>query len=85
MQSVKAEVAQGPFSVEDLDRGESAILRFCQRTQFTDELHSLQKGQRAKMTSHLYKFNPILEESILRVGGRLRRAAMPGKQSIPLY
>ena len=30
-----------------------------------------------KKTSHIHKLNPILDKDVLRVGGRLRRAAMP--------
>lgn len=83
MQSVKAQVAQGPLSVEDLDRAESAIVRFCQWKRFADEIHSLQKGGSVKRNSHLYKLNPVLEEGILRVGDRLGRAAMPDDAKHP--
>lgn len=36
-----------------------------------------------KRTSHLYRLDPILEEGVLRVGGRLSRAAMPDEARHP--
>ena len=83
MQSVKAKAAQGPLSVEDLDMAETAIISFCQRKRFTDEICSLQKGESVKRNSHLYRLDPILEEGVLRVGGRLSRSAMPDEAKHP--
>lgn len=37
-----------------------------------------------KRTSHLYRLDPILEEGVLRVGGRLSRAAMPDEARHPV-
>ena len=36
-----------------------------------------------KRTSHIYKLNPVLEDGVLRVGGRLSRAAMPEEAKHP--
>lgn len=36
-----------------------------------------------KRSSHLYKLNPVLEEGVLRVGGRLSRAAMSENSKHP--
>lgn len=35
-----------------------------------------------KRTSYIYKLNPILEDGVLRVGGRLSRSAMPEESAI---
>lgn len=37
-----------------------------------------------KRTSHIYKLNPVLEDGVLRVGGRLSRAAMPEEAKHPV-
>ncbi len=36
-----------------------------------------------KKASHLHKLNPVLEGSIVQVGGRLSRAAMPDEARHP--
>ena len=69
MQSVKAQAARGSLSVEEFDKAETAIVCFCQRKRFPDEITSLQKGESVKSTSHFYKLDPILEDGVLRVGG----------------
>lgn len=87
MQTVKAKTARGCLSVEEFDRAETAIICFCQRWKFLDEITSLQcnnsKGESVKKSSHLYKLDPILDEGVLRVGSRLSRAAMPDKARHP--
>lgn len=77
MQGVKAHAALGPLSLEEFDKAETAIVCFCQRKRFPEEITSLQKGEGVKRTSHLCKLDPILEGGVLRVGGRLSRTAMP--------
>lgn len=50
---------------------------------FPDEISSLQKGESVKRNSCLYKLDPMLENGLLRVGGRLSRAAMPEEAKHP--
>ncbi|KAL2099502.1 hypothetical protein ACEWY4_003896 [Coilia grayii] len=83
-QCVKAQaVGKGPLSMEEFSRAEKAIICFCQRRRFPDELICLQNGERVKKSSHLYKLDPILEDGVLRVGDRLDRAAMPDEARHP--
>lgn len=63
--------------MEDIDKAELAIIQFCQRRKFFEELSCLEKGQNVKKSSHLYKLCPRLEDGVLRVGGRLSKAALP--------
>ena len=84
MQSVKVQaVDKGPLSVEEFAEAEKEIISFCQRQRFPEELACLQNGERVKKSSHIYKFDPILENGVLRVGGRLDRAAMPDEAKHP--
>lgn len=83
MQGVKAHAALGPLSLEEFDKAETAIVCFCQRKRFPEEITSLQKGEGVKRTSHLCKLDPILEGGVLRVGGRLSRTAMPDEAKHP--
>lgn len=73
-----------PLTVEELKEAELEIVRSCQRKRFPEELSSLFKNQPVKRTSHLYKLNPVLDDGVLRVGGRLSRAAMPEESKHPI-
>lgn len=62
---------------------EEAIIRYCQIKTFPQQIATLCKGQAVKRTSSLFKLNPVLEQGILRVGGRLSRAALPEESKRP--
>ena len=84
MVSVKAQATgKGPLSIEEFARAEKAIICFCQRMRFPDELACLQNGGKVKKNSHLYRLDPVLEDDVLRVGGRLDRVAMPDEARHP--
>lgn len=72
------------LTVEELASAETIIICFCQKKSYGDEISHLRKGMNVKRTSHIHKLNPILENKILRVGGRLSRAAMPEEIKHPV-
>lgn len=74
---VKDLTPRGFLTVDELLAAEKEIVRFCQRKRFPDELLSLKNGESVKRRSHIFKLAPVLEDGILRVGGRLSRAALP--------
>ncbi|XP_056125219.1 uncharacterized protein LOC130103060 [Rhinichthys klamathensis goyatoka] len=84
MEGFKAQVPKGVLSMEDMVVAESSIICFCQKTMFPEELANLKKGECVRRTSHLYKLNPILDGDLIRVGGRLSRAAMPAEAKHPV-
>lgn len=84
MDSLKESFKNTRISVEDLDEAELRIVKFCQKEKFSEEMSALFKGQNVKRSSHLYKLNPILQDGLLRVGGRLSRAAMPENSKQPV-
>lgn len=84
MEEVRAQVPMCVLSVEDMVVAESDIIRFCQKIRFPEELANLKKGECVRKTSHLYKLNPILDGDLIRVGGRLSRAAMPVEAKHPV-
>lgn len=84
MHSIRPQAARGSLSIEEFDKAETAIVCFCQKKRFPDEMTSLQKGGTVKRNSHLYRLDPILEEGVLRVRGRLKRAAMPDEARHPV-
>lgn len=64
--------------MDDLDKVEKVIIRFEQRQHFKQEIALVVKGKQcAKRIGSICKLDPIVDNGILRVGGRLSKAAMP--------
>jgi len=65
---------QDILTPKDLEKAELAIVRYCQQQRFQDEITSLlsEKGTVSRQST-IYKLDPILEDGILRVGGRLSK------------
>lgn len=82
MQAIKDHDTKGFLSVEHFDKAENVVLGYCQKRRYSNEMSSLQKGEKEKKSSDLYKLNPKIEDGVLRVGGRLSRAAMPEEARI---
>lgn len=76
-------MCRGYLSLEEIKNSELEIIKFCQRQKYSDELSCLQKGESVKSNSHIYKLNPISDDGVLRVGGRLSKAAMPEESKHP--
>ena len=88
-----------PLTVQDLVKAELAILKFAQSSAFSKEIHVLRetenemnldrkklRGQKkafVKNNSPIHRLDPFLEEGILRVGGRLKRADLPHETKHP--
>ncbi len=83
MEKTKVQCDKRELSVEELKKAELDIICYCQRQRYPDEFSILQKGEQVKRNSHIYKLNPVLEDGVLRVGGRLSRAAMPEEAKHP--
>lgn len=72
------------LSVEDLEAAEMAIITYCQREVFPEEIACLENGQPVKSSSPLRKLYPQLLDGILRVGGRLSKLSMPIEMKHPI-
>lgn len=72
------------LSTEDLSAAETAVIQFCQRERFNSDMGALLSGNPVKRSSPIYKLNPVLEDVLLRVGGRLSRTAMPEGRKHPI-
>ncbi|KAJ8377290.1 hypothetical protein AAFF_G00261390 [Aldrovandia affinis] len=77
MKKYKSTREKKPLTLDDLVAAESEIIKFSQRQQFNEELQALQKGKQVSRNSQLFRLDPILQDRILRVGGRLNKSAMP--------
>ncbi|XP_064647086.1 uncharacterized protein LOC135499946 [Lineus longissimus] len=80
------DVTCSPLTVDDLRKAEKAILVFSQRETFCEEIKCLEEGSGnvVKRASTLYQLDPFLEDSLVRVGGRLSNSAMPRKAKHPV-
>lgn len=76
------------ISIDDLQRAEKAIVGFCQQQMYPEDMAKLKTPAAAKTglsrKSTIYRLDPVLEDGILRVGGRLKRAAMPEEAKRPM-
>ncbi|XP_059931369.1 uncharacterized protein LOC132474599 [Gadus macrocephalus] len=77
----KNELGSQCISLDDLMKAEKAIVMFCQHQSYPEEMAKLAKtkfvGKGLGRNSTIYKLDPVLENGVLRVGGRLSKAAMP--------
>ena len=71
------------LSLEEIKNSELEIIKFCQMQKYSEEFSCLQRGESVKANSHIYKLDPILDDGVLRVGGRLSKAAMPEESKHP--
>lgn len=72
------------LTVEDMREAETAIIRFTQQQTYQREIEALSSGSEVKRESSVYKLDPILQDGLMRVGGRLRKASMPESVKHPV-
>ncbi len=77
MQKYRSTVRGKSLSLEDLIQAEIQLLQYSQKQHFSEEIEALRNNVPVKKRSPLYKLDPMLQDGILRVGGRLNKAAMP--------
>ncbi|KAL4009002.1 hypothetical protein ACER0C_002854 [Sarotherodon galilaeus] len=80
----KVDFRHGFLSLGEIEDAEMQIIKFCQRKSYAEEISCLQRGESVKRSSHIYKLNPVLEDDVLRVGGRLSRAVMSEDSKHPV-
>ena len=88
--------ASSPLTVTDIIGAEKAIIGYEQRKWFSEEWKLLSKHQQCqdqtqkenevtvKKSSPLRKLNPFMLDNLLRVGGRLSKAALPEETKFPI-
>ena len=84
MQDFKTTISRTGLCPEDYAKAEQAIIHFVQGQRFRDEIVSLKASSNVKKDSQLYKLDPVWEDGVLRVGGRLSRAALPEETKHPV-
>lgn len=77
MQTFRNSLGDQKVLLEDLTEAETAIISFCQQERFPEEIAALNSSNpEIPRSSNIYKLDPVLENGLLRVGGRLSRAAI---------
>ncbi|XP_030588591.1 uncharacterized protein LOC115795386 [Archocentrus centrarchus] len=64
------------ITVEEIESATEVVVRLVQQQAFSEERRTLEKGDSLPHSSPLFRFNPILDKGILRVGGRLRQSSL---------
>lgn len=77
---------QGHFTVQELASAEVSILKYVQKLHFKREIEDLTHNVYAKVSkrSSICRLDPFLDDGLLRVGGRLRRANLPEHTKHPI-
>lgn len=60
------------------------IILLVQREEFASEIQELTENKTVSRASKLTRLNPIIDEGLLRVGGRIKRASAPFDQRHPI-
>jgi len=71
-------------SVEERQRAERTILKLAQERAFKDSVITLKVSSKVPNTNHLYPLDPILQDDLLRVGGRLRKSKCSSSYKHPI-
>ncbi|KAK7890880.1 hypothetical protein WMY93_022843 [Mugilogobius chulae] len=72
------------LTLDELQGAELSIIRYCQQQRFTEEVEALTRNNRVSRQSSIHMLDPVLQDGLLRVGGRLNKAAMPDEAKHPL-
>ena len=82
--SEEADKRTGNLSIKEMKAGEEEIVRFEQMTNYSSELKNLSASKPVKMSSSLQKLNPMLQNGIIVVGGRLEHAMLSAAEKHPV-
>ena len=66
----------GPLSLEELSQTAQAIFRSIQNECFPKDVKEVSQNKEVKISSKLGSLRPVLEDGVLRVGGRLQKAVV---------
>jgi len=84
MVKCKKNLEKRNLTIEDLSRAEMELIKYSQRQTYAEEIKILQQGvTQVKRNSSTFKLDPYLQDSVLRVGGRLNKSAMPEEAKHP--
>lgn len=82
METFKSKTLSSCLSVEE--KWEREIIKYSQRKRFPEEFSILEKGKSVKGHSYIHTLCPLMEDGVLRVGGRLSRSSVPAEAKYPV-
>ncbi|XP_051169750.1 uncharacterized protein LOC127287070 [Leptopilina boulardi] len=68
----------------ELRAATNKICLLVQEEEFADEIHELNGGNNLPRRSRLLRLSPIIDEKLIRVGGRIKKALLPFDQQHPI-
>jgi len=74
----------GPLTVQDLKNATKEIAKYVQRETYSNDIDKLRANPTKRTNGDLRKLSPILNDGVLRVGGRLENALIPESQKHPI-
>lgn len=75
---------KGSLSVSELEKTLNVLIGIAQRQDFSSDIESLNKLKTVSHKSKILSLDPFLDESLIRVGGRLRHSNLSFEQKHPL-
>lgn len=75
---------EGPISVPEMTYAETVIVRFVQGQTYPQEVRLLRQGNQIPKSSPIYKLNPVLDNDLLVLSGRLRHACLSRRSKHPV-
>lgn len=72
------------LTASELQVARTYWIKRVQEERFTIELAALRKGEQLPKTSKISRFNPFLDEGLIRLGGRLQCADLPNTEKHPV-
>nr|XP_049693327.1 uncharacterized protein LOC126053911 [Helicoverpa armigera] len=80
----KCRRAATTLELRHIERAEKELLRRSQEESFADEMARMQSARPLPRTSRLYKLDPVMEDGLLRVRGRIEAATAPAETKRPV-
>ena len=77
------EIEQGPLSASELRRAELVLISHVQHDAYPEEIASLKSQGRVSVTSDIFTLNPMMDEELIVVKGRLRHSKLPSQAKHP--
>ncbi|XP_043234098.1 uncharacterized protein LOC122387733 [Amphibalanus amphitrite] len=71
------------LSVEEIDDAETAVISYVQSQSYKEEISRLRGMQNVKCSSPISRLDPVLDQNVLRVGGRLGRSTQAFESKHP--
>ncbi|KAL6479012.1 hypothetical protein MHYP_G00124450 [Metynnis hypsauchen] len=80
----KQENCKDFVAIEDRERVVKVVIKLIQQQAFSSEVNTLKRRGSLPNSSPLYSLDPILDEGLLRVGGRLKHSSLTQELKLPI-